>query len=512
METGIYVRVSTEEQAQEGFSVRAQEQKLKDFARIKDWSIYKIYIDEGISGKNLERPAMQELIADINNGAVQNVLVFKIDRLTRSTADLIYLVDLFNERDCAFNSLMESIDTQTASGRMFLKIIGIFAEFERENIIERTKVGIERKVREGYSICGTPSYGYDRPKNQKIQTINEEEAEVVRSVFDMYVNQGMPITGIARQLNVLKIPTKKANTWESTGIKRLLSNCNYVGNVRHHLHDKEKKYSVEGLHEQIISQEIFDSAQRLLAKNRKISPKKKPRPENYFSGFLECALCGYKMRTHNSYKLRKDGTVSMKGNYICPRKTLKACTAVGMSHKKVEQAFSDYMLQIDDLDSVEDVEVEAQQKRENLSLIKAYEEKLRQLDAKERDAMSRYVNDEMAFDSYREIKKMVDKEKERIYAEMERLRAEDDSPAIDKSDLVRGFRENWDSLSSEQRRQFLLQFVDKILVKNEVEDGEPFGKVTIVDAVFRLVYADPSESAAKAVISRFPEPEAAASN
>lgn len=485
METGIYVRVSTEEQAQEGFSIRAQEQKLKDYARIKDWSIYKIYIDEGISGKNLERPAIQELIADVKNAAVQNVLVFKIDRLTRSTADLIYLVDLFNEHDCAFNSLMESIDTQTASGRMFLKIIGIFAEFERENIIERTKVGIERKVREGYSIGGSTSFGYDRPQNQKIQTINDEEAEIVRSVFDMYVNQGMSITSIARQLNVLKIPTKKDNTWGNTGIRRLLSNCNYVGNVRHHIHDKDKKYSVEGLHDQIVSQELFDSAQRLLAKNRKVSPKKKPRRENYFSGFLVCALCGYKMRTHNSYKTLKNGSISMNGNYICPNKTLKVCTAVGMSHKKVEQAFFEYILQIDDLDSAGDLEIQEQQKCENLSLIKAYEEKQRQLDAKERDAMARYVNDEMEFDSYREIKKMVDKEKERIYAEMERLRTEEEIPLIDKGDLVRNFRENWDNLSNEQRRQFLLRFAEKILVMNEVVEGESGGKVTITDIVFR---------------------------
>ena len=122
METGIYARVSTEEQAKEGYSIRAQEQKLKDYARIKDWQIYDAYIDEGISGKNItERPEVNRLIDDVKSGKVKNVLVFKIDRLTRSTSDLIYLVELFNEHGCTFNSLMESIDTQTASGRMFLK-------------------------------------------------------------------------------------------------------------------------------------------------------------------------------------------------------------------------------------------------------------------------------------------------------------------------------------------------------------------------------------------------------
>ena len=146
METAVYCRVSTEEQAQEGFSIRAQEQKLKEFANVKDWSIYNIYIDEGISGKNItERPAITRLIEDIKAGHIKNVLVFKLDRLTRSVADLVYLIDLFKAHQCDFNSLMESIDTGTASGRMFIKIIGIFAEFERENISERVRIGKERK-------------------------------------------------------------------------------------------------------------------------------------------------------------------------------------------------------------------------------------------------------------------------------------------------------------------------------------------------------------------------------
>ena len=126
METAIYCHVSTEEQAQEGFSIRAQEQKLKEYINVKDWSIFNFYIDEGISGKNItERPAINRMIDDIKAGKVKNVLVFKLDRLTRFVADLVYLIDVFNENGCAFNSLMESLDTSTASGRMFIKIIGI---------------------------------------------------------------------------------------------------------------------------------------------------------------------------------------------------------------------------------------------------------------------------------------------------------------------------------------------------------------------------------------------------
>jgi len=120
--TAIYVRVSTEDQAQEGFSIRAQVDKLKAYSLIKGWEIYDIYSDEGISGKNIvDRPEMNRLIDDVNDGKVNNVLVFKIDRLTRNTKNLLELVELFEENNCAFNSLTESVDTDTPSGRMFLR-------------------------------------------------------------------------------------------------------------------------------------------------------------------------------------------------------------------------------------------------------------------------------------------------------------------------------------------------------------------------------------------------------
>ena len=125
LSTGIYVRVSTDEQAQEGYSIRAQTEKLKSYALLKDWDIFDIYSDEGISGKNIvDRPAINRLIDDIESGKVNNVLVFKVDRLRRSTRNLLELVELFEDCDCAFNSLTESIDTDTPSGRMFLKSSG----------------------------------------------------------------------------------------------------------------------------------------------------------------------------------------------------------------------------------------------------------------------------------------------------------------------------------------------------------------------------------------------------
>ena len=153
-----------------------------------------------------------------------------MDRLTRSTKNLLELVELFEEYNCSFNSLSESIDTETPSGRMFLKIIGIFAEFERENLVSRLKMGFERKAREGYTLANAQmSYGYDREKGQKIQEIVPHEAKIVKEIFSMYIDENISMTQIAKSLNKRKISTKNNGArWDAKGIKRLLTNPTYV--------------------------------------------------------------------------------------------------------------------------------------------------------------------------------------------------------------------------------------------------------------------------------------------
>ena len=492
METGIYVRVSTEEQVKEGYSIRGQEQKLKDFARIKDWQIYDVYIDEGISGKNIiERPEISRLIEDVKEGTVKNVLVFKIDRLTRSTSDLIYLVDLFNEYDCAFNSLMESIDTQTASGRMFLKIIGIFAEFERENIAERIILGRERKVKEGYTLCShTASYGYDRPIGQKIQTINQGEAQVVCEIFDWYAKQGVNITEIARRLNLRGTPTKHNSKWTTKGVRNVLENNNYMGDVRHHFEDKERAYTMKGQHEPIISEKIFNKAQHLLTKNPRISPRKQPRDENYFTGFLRCTQCGYKLHPHSTYITLADGTTKFLGNYECGNTVVGECDASSMSAIKLEQAFREYIDRVADFEEDTTIRIYEQEKKreESKKIIATYQEKLSQLEAKAREALDCYVNNVFSVEDYRRVKKQIDNDKQSVHAELERLQVDTEEIVDNTVEIAKSFRENWDGLSYKEKRMFLMQFVEKIVVENE-KIGEIKGrmkkKVKVFDIVFR---------------------------
>lgn len=285
IKTAIYIRVSTEEQVEHGYSIRAQEEKLKYYAKIKDWTITDIYIDEGISGKSIKnRKELSRMIEDIKIEKINNVLVYKIDRLTRSTKDLIDLIEFFNEKNCDFNSLCESIDTVSATGRMFIKIIGIFAEFERENIVERVKMGLERKVKEGYTIASSNiSYGYQKRKGQKIQKKNNKESTIVKYIYNSYLN-GNNFSKIARYLNQKGIKTKKNCNWSYKTIKLILSNPNYNGKVRYGINSK-KYFEVDGKHEKIIDDKTFQKVSNKLKTQNKLK-ENKANSDAYLNGLV----------------------------------------------------------------------------------------------------------------------------------------------------------------------------------------------------------------------------------
>ena len=490
LESAIYCRVSTDEQAAEGFSIRAQEQKLKEYANVKDWSIYGIYMDEGISGKNIvERPAINRMIDDIKAGRVKNVIVFKLDRLTRSVADLVFLIDLFKQNQCDFNSLTESIDTSTASGRMFIKIIGIFAEFERENIGERVRVGRERKAREGYTVAGNNvSYGYDRVYGERVQTINEVEAQRVKMMFDMYVNQGMSLAAICKSFNMQNIPTKKGGLWNAAILRGILTNCNVMGNVRYCIDNAERYFESEGKHEPIISEELYNAAQILIEKNARTAPSKKPAEHNYFVNFLYCAICGKKYKPQNAVYHTKQGK-SISYAFNCITRHLRGnCNAKRITAGKVEKALIEYFSKYADT-FTSDNETAAlleTEKQNALIQLQNYQEQLKNYNDKEKEIMNLYVKGKIDFDSYRGLKEQLDSDREYIKKEVEKLAVNDDETPItlNREEIVTSFQENWQGLTDSEKRLFLTNYIKKITVSNEPIEGSNFGNTKIVDVEF----------------------------
>jgi len=486
METAIYGRVSTEEQAMEGYSIRGQVEKLKSYVSAKSWSIYDVYLDEGISGKNMtERPAITRMMEDIKAGRVKNVLVFKLDRLTRSVADLVYLIDLFKQYGCAFNSLCESIDTSTASGRMFLKIIGIFAEFERENIGERVRLGKERKAREGYTTAGARvSYGYTRNKGDKIQQIDTTEAETVKRIYDMYVNQNISLTGIATTLNLEKIPSKQGGTWNTGVIINLLRNPNYIGKVRYGKESPERYFEVEGKHEAIINEELYNEAQLLMEKNKFVSPTKKPRKKNYFSGVLHCGLCGKRLVTHINYNNKEK---KPQYHFFCAGRREKACEAKKLSVLKLEKAFMEYVSALTPQQNEEQRQKEEEAKKAAAARVVMLRERITALEAKEKEMLDSYIEDNASLAEYRGIKTQLDGEKAHIFEEIETLTPQEGRgythqiEQLTKEEIITALQKHWGNFTDVDKRNFLLKHIKKITVVNHPVKGSMYGNIEIID-------------------------------
>src|SRR5665213_183519 len=160
MLTLAYCRVSTEEQAEEGFSIEGHADKLRAYSALRDLGEVVVIADPGRSGKDMKRPGLQELLAAVEAGHVSHVIVWRLDRLSRNLADLILLADRFGELGVALHSVSENLDLSSASGRMFYNILGTFAQYFREQLSENVKMGNERAVKEG-KWTNRPKTGYD---------------------------------------------------------------------------------------------------------------------------------------------------------------------------------------------------------------------------------------------------------------------------------------------------------------------------------------------------------------
>ena len=345
MQTAIYCRVSTEEQATEGFSIHAQKDKLTKYAESNDWDIVDYYVDDGISGKNLtERPEVSRLIEDVKKGRIKNVLIYKLDRLTRSVKDLIYLIELFDKNNCTFNSQTEKIDTSNAVGRMFVKIIGIFAEFERENLAERVTFGYEQKTKEGnYTNCNGV-FGYDYIVGKGKLKLNKGEALYVKKIYNWYL-EGESMLKIAKKLKDLNVPTKRGGHWNQSTIYSILTNPLYIGNVRYGV-GRKNSFEVSGKNiVPIISPELFNNVSNLMKKRKKFHNKKYSSDDTYYFRVLRCSLCG---RGYHARQQLQSGKKYI--TYQCNGHNNNSCNAPGFSHIKIENAFINYLDNIKDLE------------------------------------------------------------------------------------------------------------------------------------------------------------------
>ena len=298
----LYIRVSTQEQADEGYSIGAQTERLRAYCMARDWLVYDVYVDPGFSGSNTERPVLSKLIRDVKRGKLDMVLVYKLDRLSRSQKDTLLLIeDVFNKNNVGFVSINENFDTSTAFGRAMVGILSVFAQLEREQIKERTSMGRLERAKDGYwHGGGFDPIGYDYVDGALI--VNEYEAMQVRKVFELFLDKQWPITRIRSYME--KNFTNKHGSWHShSSVVSTLTQGIVTGKIYY----AGEVY--EGRHEAIIDDETL---KRALARYEDIrwnkkDDKHKKRPfqaKHLLTGLLVCGHCGARYFAKGNYSGR----------------------------------------------------------------------------------------------------------------------------------------------------------------------------------------------------------------
>ena len=288
---GCYVRVSTENQI-ENYSIEEQIARLKAYCLAKNWRIHKIYTDAGYSGGNTNRPALNQMLADIRNNTIEKVVVYKLDRLSRSQKDTLMLIeDEFLSHNVDFVSMMENFDTSTPFGKAMIGILSIFAQLEKDQITERFTMGRIGRSKAGYFHGGgNAPTGYDYIDGNLV--VNEYKAMQVREVFDRFLC-GYSVNSIQEYMH------EKYGGWTShTLVLQVLRNSLYIGKV------KFKKTEYDGLHHPIIDKKTYYRAQELLKSPDRYANTAQKTP--FRAGFLLssiifCGKCGAKYHANHGY-------------------------------------------------------------------------------------------------------------------------------------------------------------------------------------------------------------------
>jgi len=323
----IYIRISTDEEHQP-FSLEAQEARLMSYIDIQPgWEFAGVVYQDEKSGATLERSGLQRTLAAAKAGKFDILLVYRVDRLSRSLRGLVDILDQLAQADVAFQSATEPVDTSSAVGRMLIQMLGVFAQFEREILIDRVINAMERKAAKGEWCGGHPPHGYGFNSATKKLQIAQGEDLHVRDMFAVFNDLRLGTKDVAKELNQRGFRTRAGKPWSGNSILAMLRNRTYLGEV----YFRGTWYRTDDHHPAIVDEETFTRAQHILdARSDDYSQRASANSEYALSGGIKCAHCGAHYigtaatgRT-NRYRYYTCYTRARYGSKSCPAERLPA--------------------------------------------------------------------------------------------------------------------------------------------------------------------------------------------
>ena len=457
---GLYIRVSTEDQAREGFSLKEQEKRLRAMCEYKGYEVYKIYKDSGISAKTGNyRPAFEELLQDIKDKKCNTIVVLKLDRLTRSVYDWENILKFLEENDAYLDCANDDINTTNANGKMISRILTSVSQQEIERTSERTKVGLAGAIKEGHIPARAP-LGYKHIDKKLVP--DPLTKDVVIRTYDLYF-EGKSYYNIATIFNEEQVLGK--TNWKDTGILRIISNEVYKGDYVHGKRTNHPTY-YENVVEPIISKEMWENCQVQKKKNQ----KNYMRTQTYiFLQKLRCPKCGRILAGGASHKIKSD-----KWYFYYRCENCKNNIHEDKIEDKIKVLLAD-ILEYDDVVNeffLPVLKSKVDNPKEQL------EKELKNLNNKKGRIRKAYIDELFTEEEYKQESKIIENQIEMInskllensQAEQLNFTTEDillkrDMDFINKVKLpisYYAFNDNWDLLDRDTRADIVMRYIDDI--------------------------------------------------
>ena len=467
---GVYIRVSTEDQAREGFSLGEQEEKLLALCKFKDLEVYKVYKDAGISAKDMEhRPQFQEMLKDMKDGKINYIVAYKLDRITRSVRDLEELISVLEQYNCFLLCDRDDVNTSTANGRFFVRMLTVLSQLEIEIVSERTKFGLNGAIKSGH-IPGQRPFGYKSADDKKM-IIDNATRPYVEKIFDMYL-EGKSFQQIANYFEENNIYPKKK--WKDTTIQKIIDNKIYMGDYEQYkrIGKQENLEPIVYMNvvEPIISRAKWEECQRQKERNQRTYTR--DRIYTFFQR-LKCPNCSRIMKCKGS-----GGTKRKYIYYTCEH------CHINFNENHVELLLKDFIYDLLEYDmAVKKFFLPVLEDKSNNFDTSIIDKEIRELQ-KQRDRIKQaYIKGIVEIDDFKEDYKLIEdklanletKKLELINLENfnyspHELLAERD---LEKEKMIRLdtlnslLKSKWNVMDKSEKQEFISKFIDTIEIKKD---------------------------------------------
>ena len=485
---GVYIRVSTEDQAREGFSLGEQEEKLLQLCKFKELDVYKVYKDAGISAKDMEhRPQFQEMLKDMKEGKLNYIVAYKLDRITRSVRDLEELISVLEQYNCFLLCDRDDVNTSTANGRFFVRMLTVLSQLEIEIVSERTKFGLNGAIKSGH-IPGQRPFGYKSAEDKRM-VIDNATRPYVEKIFDMYL-EGKSFQQIANYFKGNNIYPKK--NWKDTTIQKIIDNKIYMGDYEQYkrIGKQENLEPIVYMNviEPIISRAKWEECQRQKERNQRTYTR--DRVYTFFQR-LKCPNCSRIMKCKGS-----GGTKRKYMYYTCEH------CHINFNEEHVEHLLRDFIYDLLEYDmAVKKFFLPVLEDKTNNIDTTSIDKEIRDLKKQRNRIKDLYIKGIVEIDDFKEDYKLIEDKLanlENKKLELVNLETFNYSPHellaerdLEKEKMIRldtlntVLKTKWNGMDKSEKQEFISKFIDTIEIKKDSKGNLILEKINFRNGFIR---------------------------